>query len=441
MEFFGREKEIDALRRIREGSHEWAKFTVITGRRRIGKTELVKQALNDGTDAFVYLLITRQSEGTLCETLQPEVESQLGAQILGQAKSFAEIFRSILTAAVARPVTLVIDEFQEFDRVNPAIFGEVQKIWDEFHRRAKVNLVVCGSVNRLMRKIFFNKAEPLYGRNTGHLKVAPFPVSLLKEIFKAKKPSFSNEDLLALWTITGGVARYVQLLLDDKAYTKRAMVKSVLSMASPFLDEGRVLLAEEFGGEYATFFSILSEIASGKTTFGELSVSVGHDVGTYLARLDGDYGIIRRQIPIFGRENSRNSAYRIDDCFLRFWFRFIFKYGGWLELGRVDDLEQLVLRDFDAFSGYSLERYFFWKFAGDGAYTKMGGWWDRKGENEIDLVCEDEVAGRIDFFEVKKNKGRYNADLLESKREAFFEKNPQKRSLLHSCGLLSLEDM
>ena len=441
MEFFGREKEIDALRRIREGSHEWAKFTVITGRRRIGKTELVKQALNDGTDAFVYLLITRQSEGTLCETLQPEVESQLGEQILGQAKSFAEIFRSILTAAVARPVTLVIDEFQEFDRVNPAIFGEVQKIWDEFHRRAKVNLVVCGSVNRLMRKIFFNKAEPLYGRNTGHLKVAPFPVSLLKEIFKAKKPSFSNEDLLALWTITGGVARYVQLLLDDKAYTKRAMVKSVLSMASPFLDEGRVLLAEEFGGEYATFFSILSEIASGKTTFGELSMSVGHDVGTYLARLDGDYGIIRRQIPIFGRENSRNSAYRIDDCFLRFWFRFIFKYGGWLELGRVDDLEQLVLRDFDAFSGYSLERYFFWKFSGDGAYTKMGGWWDRKGENEIDLVCEDEVAGRIDFFEVKKNKGRYNADLLESKREAFFEKNPQKRSLLHSCGLLSLEDM
>ena len=441
MEFFGREKEIDALRRIREASHEWAKFTVITGRRRIGKTELVKQALNDGRDAFVYLLITRQSEGTLCETLQPEVEAQLGVPILGQAKKFAEIFRSVLAVAVARPVSLVIDEFQEFDRVDSAIFGEVQKIWDEFHRKAKINLVVCGSVNRLMRKIFFNKAEPLYGRNTGHLKVVPFPVSLLKDIFKAKKPGFSNEDLLSLWAITGGVARYVQLLLDDKAYTKKAMVKTVLSMASPFLDEGRVLLAEEFGGEYATFFSILSEIASGKTTFGELAASVGHDVGTYLARLEGDYGIIRRQIPIFGRENSRNSAYRIDDCFLRFWFRFIFKYGGWLELGRSGDLEKLVLRDFDAFSGYSLERYFFWKFVDDGAYTKMGGWWDRKGENEIDLVCEDEVSGRIDFFEVKKSKGRYNAALLENKLEAFFEKNPQKRSLAHSCGLLSVEDM
>ena len=441
MDFFGREEEIAALRRIREASHEWAKFTVITGRRRVGKTELVKQALNDGKDTFVYVLITRQNERTLCETLQAEVEAQLGMPILGQAKSFGEILRSVLRVAETRPVTFVIDEFQEFDRVNPAVFGEVQKIWDDFHSKSKVNLLVCGSVTRLMRKIFFNKAEPLYGRNTGHLKVAPFPVALLKRIFKAQKPGFSNEDLLALWTITGGVARYVQLLLDDKAYTKKAMVRSVLSIASPFLEEGRILLAEEFGSEYATFFSVLSEIASGKTTFGELAASVGPDVGTYLARLERDYGIIRRQIPIFGRENSRNSAYRIDDCFLRFWFRFVFKYGGWLELGRVGDLERLVLRDFDAFSGYALERYFFWKFAGAGAYTNMGGWWDRKGENEIDLVCEDEVAGRIDFYEIKKNEDRYSAALLEKKVEAFFEKNPQKRELVHSIGPLSLGDM
>ena len=441
MEFFGRENEIAALRRIRDASHEWAKFTVLTGRRRVGKTELVKQALNDGADTFVYLLVTRQNERTLCETLQSEVEYQLGVPILGRATGIAEILRVVLRVAEARPVTLVIDEFQEFDRVNPAIFGEVQKVWDEFHRRSKVNFVVCGSVTRLMKKVFFDKAEPLYGRNTGHLKIEPFPVSLLKRIFETVKPNFSREDLLALWTITGGVARYVQLLLDDKAYTKRAMVRSVFAMASPFLDEGRILLAEEFGGEYATFFSVLSEIASGKTTFGELAATVGSDVGTYLARLERDYGIIRRQIPICGRENSRNSAYRIDDCFLRFWFRFVFKYGGWIELGRVNDLEKLVLRDFDVFSGYALERYFFRKFAETGTYTKMGGWWDRKGENEIDLVCEDEVANRMDFYEVKKNASRYIPSLLESKVEAFFEKHPQKRALDHSVGVLSLEDM
>ena len=225
MEFFGRENEIAALRRIRDASHEWAKFTVLTGRRRVGKTELVKQALNDGADTFVYLLVTRQNERTLCETLQSEVEYQLGVPILGRATGIAEILRAVLRVAETRPVTLVIDEFQEFDRVNPAIFGEVQKVWDEFHRRSKVNFVVCGSVTRLMKKVFFDKAEPLYGRNTGHLKVEPFPVSLLKGIFEKVKPNYSRDDLLALWTITGGVARYVQLLLDDKACTKRAMVR------------------------------------------------------------------------------------------------------------------------------------------------------------------------------------------------------------------------
>ena len=130
MDFFGRENEIAALRRIREASHEWAKFTVITGRRRVGKTELVKQALNDGKDTFVYVLITRQNERTLCETLQTEVEAQLGVPILGQAKGFGEILRAVLRVAETRPVTFVIDEFQEFDRVNPAVFGEVQKIWE-----------------------------------------------------------------------------------------------------------------------------------------------------------------------------------------------------------------------------------------------------------------------------------------------------------------------
>ena len=100
-----------------------------------------------------------------------------------------------------------------------------------------------------------------------------------------------------------------------------------------------------------------------------------------------------------------------------------------------------MAEDFDVFSGYALERYFEWKFSEEERYTTIGGWWDRKGENEIDLVCEDEVAGKIDFFEVKKSKCRYNAGLLESKLDAFFEKNPKKRSLAYSFGLLSLEDM
>ena len=148
---------------------------------------------------------------------------------------------------------------KELDRINPSAFGEIQGIWDACHREAKLNLVVCGSVNRLMRKVFFNYAEPLYGRNTGHLRLQPFGTALLKEILASYRPAYTPQDLLTLWTLTGGVPRYVQLLLDGRAVTHAKMIEAVLSPTSSFLDEGRTILAEEFGADYETYFSVLSE--------------------------------------------------------------------------------------------------------------------------------------------------------------------------------------
>ena len=441
MDFFGREKEIAALRKIREMSHESAKFTVLTGRRRVGKTELVKRALGDGKDDFVYLLVTRQAEKTLCQTLQGEIEESTGIPFIGQATRFIELFEAVAKIAMQKPITLVIDEFQEFDRINPAIFDEIRGKWDDYHGKSKLNLVVCGSVYRLMHKIFFSYAEPLYGRNTGHIRLKPFDAKTMKEIFSRYSPRFTNGDLLALWTVTGGVARYVQLLMDGKATTQRKMVSAFLDEASPFREEGRAMLAEEFGPDHGLYFSLLSEIAAGKTTFRELETSVGKDVGTCLARLENEYGLIKRNVPVFDRETSRNSFYSIDDCFLRFWFRFVFKYRGWLELGRYKALEEVIARDFVTFSGHSLEQYFRWKFACESTYTRMGAWWDRKGENEIDLVCEDEPVGRLDFFEVKRDPKRFDGDLLRRKAEAFLTKNPSLRQRSLSFAGLSLRDM
>jgi len=440
MEFFGREKEIAELRRIRSLSHKYAKFTVITGRRRIGKTELVKRALNDGEDLFIYLLIRRLSEKTLCESLQQDIESS-GITTLGRAERFSDLVRLIAKAAQERPVTLVIDEFQEFDKINPAVFGEMQGIWDDCQHSSKLNLIVCGSVNRLMNRIFFNKEQPLYGRNTGHLKLKPFGAALLKEILRHHKPGCSKDDLWSLWTITGGVARYVQLLMDANACSRKRMIAEILSESSSFIDEGKTILAEEFGAEYSVFFSILTEIASGRNTFGDLVNAIGLDLGTYLARLENDYGLISRIVPIYDREKSRNTHYTLEDPFLRFWFRFLYKYRSWIEMDRKDALKELILRDFDTFAGFSLERYFRWKFVGDASYTRIGGWWDRKGENEIDLVCEDELTKAIDIYEVKSDRSRYNPTLLKAKIAALTEKHPMVKDRLRNIAVLSLQDM
>jgi hypothetical protein len=112
-----------------------------------------------------------------------------------------------------------------------------------------------------------------------------------------------------------------------------------------------------------------------------------------------------------------------------------------IELGRFRELQTLTARDLDAFSGYALERYFFWKFCEDTSYTNIGGWWDRKGENEIDLVCEDSINGRLDFYEVKRDASRIDLKRLKEKSVAFFQKNPSMKDRKASFDGLSLRDM
>ncbi len=443
MKFFGRKDEISELRKSRELSHRFAQFTVITGRRRVGKTELIKEALRDGSDDFVYLLITRQAEKTLCADLQTSVEEAIGHRLTihGQCSRLIELVGEVFKAAEEKPLTLVIDELQEMDRINPSFFGALQGLWDEHHNTAKINLVVSGSVNRLMNKIFFTYGEPLYGRNTGHLKVTPFPVAVLKEIFAEFHPGYANEDLLALWTFTGGVARYVELIVMNGAFTLDKMIEAVFGRLTAFIDEGKIVLMEEFGSEYATYFSILSAIAAGHTRFAEIENDLGAEVGTYIANLNERYELISRTLPIFARKGGKNSAYHIDDCFFRFWFRFVFRYQALISLGRWDVLRDIVRREFSVFSGYALELYFRWKIAGESSCTAIGAWWDRKGENEIDIVCEDEISGTIDFYEVKSDRTRYSQGLLERKVAAFFEKHPEKRGLRHDVRCLSLDEM
>lgn len=441
MEFFGREEEIRELRKVRETARRSARFTVVTGRRRVGKTALLKQAFDDGRTPCVYWLVTRKTERVQCAAFQHEAEKALGIRIPGTCESFKDVFEAVMSVSLTRTFTLVVDEFQEFDRVNAGIFGDVQGVWDDLHAKSKMNLVVCGSVNRLISKIFFSDAEPLYGRNTGKLHLDPFPTSLLKRIFRHYHRGYGPKDLLTLWTLTGGVARYVDLLLSNNAFTTDSMLDTVFGRITSFVDEGKTVLVEEFGKDYGTYFTILASIASGRTTYAEIKNELGMEIGGFLTKLEDDYSLISKKQPLFERTANKNCHYQIDDCFFRFWFRFVYKYQYLVELRRFDELKAIVKRDLDAFCGYALERYFFWKFVETTSYTRMGGWWDRKGENEIDFVCDDETTGRLAFFEVKTDPGRVDLKSLKSKAERFFEKNPTLRDRRFSCRALTVKDM
>ena len=440
MQFYDRQSEIAELRAIRDRSRSTSQWTVVTGRRRVGKTALVQTALAD--EPYVYFYVARKAESDLCETYAAEVEAKLGLPLgSGGGLRFAQVFEAVLRIAETRPVTLLIDEFQDFRRVNPAIFSEMQDIWGRHERTARINLVVCGSVSTLLSKIFRDYKEPLYGRQTAMMTVRPFRTDVLRNILRDHSPDATNADLLALWAFTGGVAKYVALLMDAGATDRARMLREIVRENSFFLDEGRAVLVDEFGKDYGTYFSILSGIARGRTTRNELEQSLGTRIGGHLTRLENDYGIVVRRQPLLSKPAAKNLRYALSDGFFLFWFRFIERYGHLVEMRMFDELRRLVDRDYDTFSGFALERWFRERLLERGGLTRLGGWWDRKGENEIDIVAANETDRLVTFYEVKRDVGRFSEGALRDKTRAFFAATPEWKGFRSRLQRLSMDDM
>ena len=439
MRFFDRKHEIKQLQDIRQNSELNAQFTIITGRRRIGKTSMVLKAYEGTT--FLYFFVSRKAEAELCNDFQEEMKEKLGLFSVGKANKFSELFNIVMQISKEKPITLFIDEFQDFSRVNKSIFSDMQRIWDLNKTDAKINLIVCGSVNSMMNTIFKNEKEPLFGRQTGELYVKPFAPSTLKEILSEYKPNYSKDDLLALYAFTGGVAKYVEYMVDNKALGKDQMLDLICKRDSLFINEGKSTLIEEFGKDYGVYFSILSAIAAGYTRRSEIEDLVAKEIGGYLTKLEDEYGIIKKKQPLFERVKTSNARYQLFDSFFIFWFRFIFKYNYMVEIEAFDKLRTIIERDYDMFSGLALERYFTEMLIESKQYTRIGGWWDRKGENEIDIIAENELENRATFFEVKRQKRRIETNTLDTKQDTFLATTKRFKGYAICCKGLSLEDM
>ena len=439
MRFYDREQEMAFLRETRGMAEKVARFTVVTGRRRIGKTTLIREAYKN--ESLVYFFVARKAEGDLCEVYLEEISEKLGIPMLGSSRHFSDIFRYLMQLSQTRSFTLVIDEFQDFYRVNKAVFSEMQDVWDEYEKTSRINLIVCGSIYSMMQKIFKDKKEPLYGRNTGELRVKPFRPSVLKQIMADAKPGYSKEDLLAMFTFTGGVAKYVNQLVDAGALDRDGMIRHIVSANSTFLTEGKNNLIEEFGKDYGTYFSILSYIARGKNTRSAIEDVIGKEVGGYLTNLEKDYELIAKRQPLFEKSTTKNVRYELDDVFYSFWFRFIFKYSYIIEIENYGKLQEIITRDYNTFSGLMLERYFHRVAMESEEYTRLGRWWDRKGENEIGMIAEDELSDRAMFFEIKRQKDEISIGVLKQKAEVFLGASHQFKDYKIGYEGLSMEDM
>ena len=440
MRFYDRTSELAELQRIKNLSfNDHSRLTVVTGRRRIGKTSLIMRSIEDSPT--VYLFVGRKNEATLCAEFIPVIAQSLETFVPNEIRTFRSLFQYLMELSVSRAFNLVIDEFQEFYNINESVYSDMQNLWDQYRRKSRMNLIVSGSINSLMQKIFQNSKEPLFGRADNIIKLSAFSLTTLKEIIHDHRPDYSNDDLLALYAFTGGVPKYVELFCDNGALSVDEMINFMIRENSPFTDEGKNLLVEEFGKNYATYFSILSAISGGINTQPEIEAALGNkSIGGQIKRLIEDYNIIVRKRPILAKEGSQTVRYEIQDNFIRFWFNYFDRHRSLIEIKNFVGLQAIIKADYPTYSGKMLEEYFKQKFAESFQYRAIGSWWDtRNGQDEIDIVALKLEKKQAVVAEVKSQKKNFKPELLAAKVEHLKRKLLPKYQIEMVC--LSLDSM
>ncbi|WP_032566051.1 ATP-binding protein, partial [Bacteroides fragilis] len=244
-----------------------------------------------------------------------------------------------------------------------------------------------------------------------------------------------------LYSFSGGVPKYVELFCDNRVLTVDGMIDFMVRDNSPFTDEGKNLLIEEFGKNYGTYFSILSAISGGYNTQTEIEALLGEkSLGGYLKRLIEDYNIVVRQRPVFSKEGSQTVRYEICDNFIHFWFNYFDRNRSLIEIKNFVGLRKLIKADYPTYSGKILEQYFKQKYAESYEFRLIGSWWEPKGnQNEIDIVAIYLDNKSAIVAEVKRQKKNFKPELFQKKVEHLENKVLAKYQINTVC--LSLEDM
>ncbi len=443
MKFIGREKELEALERTRLAAQNTAsRMTVVTGRRRVGKTTLIRESLRNSESLYFFVPVA--SEAQLCARFAAEARKTLNVYLPSGINEFRELFEALMEYSKTHHFTLVIDEFQNFLSINPTIYGWMQDTWDRLKDSTHLHLILSGSSYSMMRRIFEDSHEPLFGRATTKIEVRSFFPSELKEAFTNTCPSYENEDLLALYTITGGVPFYVADFLDNGAHTLSKMVQWLLSPGTIYKVEGRDLVRLEIGEGSYRHQAVLSAIAMGATKFAEIESKSGlENIAPYLERLEYS-GFIQRNRPILSKPTTKVARWAIGDPFLRFWYRFMAQDEGLLEAGFVEPVEKRILEEYPTYSGAMLERWFREALMQTGKYRRVGSWWNSASEAgakqwEVDIVAIGLSEKDAYVAEVKRQRKAF-------KEKVFLEKVEHlKTTILHgmnvSFGCLTMEDM
>ena len=381
------------LERINEALHrEDTQFIVIYGRRRIGKSELIKRIVKARHKAIYFL------SDTSSETVQRAAFSKVVASVIdGFDKviypDWETLFRSFNNQLSER-MLVCLDEFPYLVKSCDALPSIIQKLLNE--KILKFDLILCGSSQQLMHGYVLNRQSPLYGLANEIIKMQPIPAQYMSMAMECDAVQAVEE--YAIW---GGVPRYWELRRDypDK---ETAIRKVLLDPQGPLIEEPQRLLRDDMR-DTVQASTLLTIIGNGANKLSEIATRAGKDSSTISEPLSKlrDLGYVNREVP-FGEspKKSKKGLYHINDSLLRFHYQFIVPYRSVLELGRIDVVLQVIRAQLPQFIGQCWEllcrQYVSGNIIDGVAYNVASRWWgkifppeDKDGKMvELDVVAE-----------------------------------------------------
>ena len=393
--FIDRKAELEQLESLY--ASERAELFILYGRRRVGKTELLR-AFCVGKP-HIFFIATLSSDHDQLSAFSQQVYHLTHAEV-PEGFTFPS-WEAALRALAEKPgrLVVVLDEFTYLIGGNKAISSIVQKVWDESLRNSKVFLILCGSYIGMMETEVMGYKAPLYGRRTGALLLNPLELPVIPAFF----PRYTPAQQIEAWAVLGGMPYYLEAFSDQMdIYTN--IRKQILNLQGLLYNEPRLLLLEELR-EPRNYFSILRAIAQGRTRLNEIAQGAGVGDSPVTARyldLLQQMRLVYRSVPVTESqpEKSKKGLYCIADSFLRFWFRYVHPYQNSLDLGMADSvLTQRVRPTFEQFVSYAFEeaaKAYISRLARRGSLSflpeRIGSWWDQTGEIDVVAVSDNERA-------------------------------------------------
>lgn len=413
MKFVNRKNELRTLNDeyVKEGST----FTVIYGRRRTGKTTLIKEFIKDKKAIFFFA--DTQNEKIQIARFQDQIANFYNDDFIRKIEiNTWEVLFEYIEGKInpTKKTIVVIDEFQYLVKRNKHFSSIFQRIFDTRFKDKNVMIILCGSLINMMYRETLAYNSPLYGRRTSQINLKQIPFKYYKEFFGER----TNSDFVKLYSITGGIPKYIEVLNKDEDIFE--IINNELLNKDKFLYvEPRFILQEEVN-EVSTYFSILEAIAAGNRKLSAITRRLGvqsHSLTVYLKQLF-ELDIIEKIVPVTetSPEKSKKGLYFIKDNYFKFWFKFIFPYQSYLEIENREFVLEKIVTVFDLHVSETFEdisKDLLLELKLPFTIKKYGKWWNKNTEIDLVALGEDEIL----FGECKWSNKHIGISILKKLKE------------------------